>query len=813
MPPSAEGLEACRRRAGLVDACVAELAAEAGAPPGVALLALGGYGRAELAPFSDLDLLLVHRDGDEEILRAFAEHLLYPLWDAGFDVGHAVRTVEGSLAVAEERLDAGAALLDARLLAGDSDLGAELIEEARAWARRNPRRFAGVLFGDLAARRERFGSVSHLLEPDLKQGAGGLRDLHALGWLRRALPGADQDAPALDALETSGLLRAGERSVLEAAWVFITRVRCALQRAAGRKAARVRRDLQPQLARDLGFRDEPSLAAQDGLMRTLFEHARQVEHVAGLVFERFLREDVPPREPEIGPTLESVLNAFAGVAEGRLALTPTLLDRVEAVTIPDVGAWSEAARDAFLRIVRAGEGGIRALEAMDRMGLLAHALPEWAPVRCRPQRDPYHRFSVDVHLLETLAGMARLLDGGDPADPVALQALEWVRDRDALLLGALLHDVGKIGEGGHVAAGSRQAAAALDRMGIPEATREVALFMVSEHLLLPDTATRRDLGDDDLVLDVAAKVGDATRLAALYLLVVADAAATGPAAWTSWRQALVRELVAKVHHVLERGEMGEEIAERLAARVEDLRRLLSEEDPAQVERFVLRMPRSYVLTVGADRAAAHFRLLVKELGEREVRTDDRPGAKPGTHEVTVVTPDRPGLLSSIAGALALAGLSILEAQVFTTSDGVALDLFEVEGAFEREIKEERWGEFREAVLDAVQRGPEHLERLLNDKRRHYPPPRPGIPVEVSVDNAASDFFTVVEVGAADRIGLLHDITRAFTELGLDVHLAKVGTYGERVIDAFYVRDALGRKVEEPDRVAEIERATAARLSA
>jgi len=575
----------------------------------------------------------------------------------------------------------------------------------------------------------------------------------------------------------------------------------------------VRRDLQPQLARDLGFRDEPSLAAQDGLMRTLFEHARQVEHVAGLVFERFLREDVPPREPEIGPTLESVLNAFAGVAEGRLALTPTLLDRVEAVTIPDVGAWSEAARDAFLRIVRAGEGGIRALEAMDRMGLLAHALPEWAPVRCRPQRDPYHRFSVDVHLLETLAGMARLLDGGDPADPVALQALEWVRDRDALLLGALLHDVGKIGEGGHVAAGSRQAAAALDRMGIPEATREVALFMVSEHLLLPDTATRRDLGDDDLVLDVAAKVGDATRLAALYLLVVADAAATGPAAWTSWRQALVRELVAKVHHVLERGEMGEEIAERLAARVEDLRRLLSEEDPAQVERFVLRMPRSYVLTVGADRAAAHFRLLVKELGEREVRTDDRPGAKPGTHEVTVVTPDRPGLLSSIAGALALAGLSILEAQVFTTSDGVALDLFEVEGAFEREIKEERWGEFREAVLDAVQRGPEHLERLLNDKRRHYPPPRPGIPVEVSVDNAASDFFTVVEVGAADRIGLLHDITRAFTELGLDVHLAKVGTYGERVIDAFYVRDALGRKVEEPDRVAEIERATAARLSA
>jgi [protein-PII] uridylyltransferase len=347
-------------------------------------------------------------------------------------------------------------------------------------------------------------------------------------------------------------------------------------------------------------------------------------------------------------------------------------------------------------------------------------------------------------------------------------------------------------------------------MGLPKPTRDLALFMVAEHLLLSDTATRRDLGDDDLVLDVAAKVGDPERLAALYLLVVADAGATGPLAWTPWRATLVRELVAKVQRVLERGAMGTETAERLTARVEELRSALEGEDPKEIERFLLRMPRSYFLTLSLEQIVTHFPMVRPPIGALEVRTLAGPGTRPATYGLSVVAADRPGLLSLIAGALSVAGLSILTAQVFTTEDGAAVDVFEVEGAFEPEIGEERWREFRTMLRKAIE-GRMSLAYRVQEKRKHYPVVRSDIPVEVRVDNDVSDFFTVIDVGAPDRIGLLFDITRTFAELQLDVHLAKVATYGHRVIDAFYVRDVLGRKVDDREQIAELDRVLRARV--
>jgi [protein-PII] uridylyltransferase len=413
-----------------------------------------------------------------------------------------------------------------------------------------------------------------------------------------------------------------------------------------------------------------------------------------------------------------------------------------------------------------------------------------------------------VHLLRTFANVARLLD--DPGEErVAAEAASLVRDRDGVLLGALLHDIGKTGEGGHVAVGREVAARALDRMRLPTATRDLAHFMVAEHLLLPDTATRRDLEDDDLVLDVASRVGEPERLAALYLLAVGDAVATGPAAWTPWRQTLIRELVAKVQRVLERGEAGPQTAERLTERADALRSLLPDLSEDEMRHFLLRMPRSYVLTLPPARIAEHHAIVAPPLGALEVRTLTGVGERPGTYALTVVAADRPGLLSLIAGALSLAGLSILSAQVFTTEDGAAVDVFDVEGAFEPEISEERWREFRTTLRKAIE-GRLALDHRVEAKRRHYPPPRHGFPLEVRVHPDASDFFTVVEVGAADRIGLLFDVTRTFAELRLDVHLAKVATFGARVVDAFYVRDVLGRKLDE-EQVAELERALRARL--
>ena len=479
--------------------------------------------------------------------------------------------------------------------------------------------------------------------------------------------------------------------------------------------------------------------------------------------------------------------------------------------MPDEVAWTESMRADLVAMLRAGDRGVTALEALDRSGLLVRFLPEWAAVRCRPQRDPYHRFTVDVHLLEAVAGVARRLETPPDDDPVALRATTAIGDRDGVLVGAFLHDIGKTGHGGHVAAGAKIAADVLDRIGLPEPSRSLALFLVEHHLLLSDTATRRDLEDEDLVLDVAARVGDPERLAALYLLTVADAAATGPHAWTPWRAALIRELTAKVQHVLERGDMGAETASRLAGSVEAIRSALAGEDEDAVERFLASVPRQYLLTVQPDRAARHFHLLAPQLGALDVKTWAEPGPRPGTHALTVVARDRPGLLSRIAGSLALSGLSILTAQAFTTEDGVALDLFEVEGAFAGDVDEERWRRFRSTLRHALE-GRLSLDYRVREKRGHYGKPRAGVPVEVTVDNEASDFFTVIEVGAADRVGLLFDITRTLADLQLDVHFAKVATYAERVVDAFYVRDVLGRRVEDAEHVREIERAITASLT-
>ena len=798
------GRWSAERRSDLVDARLRDLFAAAHPPAGVALVALGGYGRRELAPGSDVDLLVLH-DGAADAIPHVVDRLLYPLWDTGLTVGHAVRSPDEAVQIGAERLDALTAMLDGRVLAGDEDLWtstrSRVLEVVSGDAARP---FAERLRDDADRRADRHGAVSYLLEPELKEGRGGLRDAHSLRWLSIAVTGRP------DGLVDAGLMRAAERSAVEDAAEFLVRVRSAVHLETGRPGDRLVMDLQPSIARALGFEDEPDLRAVDGLMRNVFEHARSIEHAAGSVFDRFLRGGSDAATLDGTPA--GVLRVLAGTARSRGVPSPATLDAIDAADVPDVVEWTNDVREAFLDLLATGAEGVRALETLDRLGLLRRYLPEWAAVRCRPQRDPYHRYSVDVHLLRALGAMSALVSGSNDDDPVAAEAASIASDRPALLLGALLHDIGKTGRGSHVPIGAEIAADALDRMRIGQPTADLVRFLVAEHLLLSDTATRRDLDDDDLVLDVAARVGSQERLAALYLLTRADAAATGPAAWTAWRATLVRELVGKLQRTLERGGMGAEVAERLSARADELRAIVPSEHAADVDGFLLRMPRTYLLNVPVERIARHVPLLAVPVGRLEVRTLSEDGERPGTYSLTVIAADRPGLLSFVAGALSLAGLSILTAQVFTTQDDVAVDVFEVEGAFEPEITEERWREFR-STLRKVLEGRLSLEHRVDQKRAHYPQRRPDLPVEVTVHQEVSDFFTVVEVGCPDRVGLLFDITATLAELHLDVHLAKVATYGGRVVDAFYVRDELGRKIEQPEQVAEIERALTTRLAA
>ena len=795
--PGHHGLWSAARRAEMFDVALLSLFEAADPPSGVGLAAIGGYGRRQQLPHSDVDLLIVHDGSRLDAVAELTERLLYPLWDAGFEVGQAVRTPSECEQAARGRIDALTAMLDVHPVAGDRSVVERCAEVVRSLVAHDVPAFARALQLDADARAERYGVTAHLLEPDLKSGSGGLRDAHAVRWIA--------------SVAGQAVLRTAEREALEAAEEFLTRVRSALQFETGRRTDRLPLDLQAPIARALGFTDEPHMIAEDGLMRALFERAKVVRWISENVLGRAeAGASMPTDAPAPFDDIDGALDALASVAERGLRPEARLLDSIEVTPVASPIEWTDRTREAFLRLLRSGDAGVAALDALDRLDLLSRLVPAWAAVRCRPQRDPYHRFTVDTHLTGALAEMCRLLTTPDVDDPLTAGALAGVPDRDGLLLGALLHDIGKTGEGGHVPVGARIAAETLDHMGIRGDTRDLAAFMVGEHLLLPDTATRRDLTDENLILDVAARIGSPERLAALALLARVDAIATGPAAWTPWRQTLLGELVTRVQRVYERGHMGTELAQQLTDRLDAVRGLLAAEPEDAVERFVFRMPRSYFLSVEPARIAKHYPTIAPDVGSTEVRAAARPGAKAGTYEVLVVAADRPGLLSWIAGAVALAGLSILTAQVFTTADGVAVDLFEVAGIFEPEVDEARWREFRGVLRKAVD-GRLSLDHRVADKRARYPVPRSEAPVTVVVDNDASDYSTVVEVGAPDRIGLLYDITSALAGLMLDVHLAKVATYTDRVVDAFYVRDALGRKVVEEAQVDEIEAAVLERL--
>ena len=758
----------------------------------VALVAVGGYGRGELCPASDVDLMVLHGERRADRVRGVAERIFYPLWDAGLALGHAVRNVREALAEARAGVDTATSLLEARLLDGDPGVFDGLERKLRAAVARDREGFVRRVAEADAQRHARYGSAAQLMEPDVKESAGGLRDVHSVRWAGGAL-----GLGSGEALEAEGLLRRSERAALEGAEEFLVRVRSALHLETGKRTDRLILDHQPRLAEAFGFDATAGLDAPDALMRSLFGHARHVEHVRAVAFERILgrTRGLPEREPSWPDAAdpEAVMVAFARWAGGGASPSAGALDALEHAPFGPPARWSARTLEAFLSILRAGDAGARVLETMDRIDVLARFIPEWTDVRCRPQRDPYHTYTVDVHLIRTVAEAAALLDGGG-RDPIVAEAAA-VADPRSLLLGAFLHDAGKVGLGEHVPVGVEVAARVLERMGVEEEVGAEVTFLVREHLLLADTATRRDLSDPGLVREVAARVGNERRLAALYLLTVADAAATGPHARTPWRMGLARELVGKVERVLEHGEAEPDHAVA-AARLPMLRAALADADEAAADRFLRRMPDRYLASVDASLLPEHLRLAEPDPQTTEIRTSVETGGEPGAYRLAVVARDRPGLLSVIAGALALSGLSILSAQAFTTEDGLALDLFDVEPAFHGEIDEERWRRFRGDLRHALE-GRSSLEHRVAEKQRHYPAVRADVETRVHVDNEASDAFTVVEVSAADRVGLLYQLTAALHILGLDVHLAKVATYGGRVVDAFYVRDASGGKVEDP----------------
>ncbi|MDP8956675.1 MAG: [protein-PII] uridylyltransferase [Actinomycetota bacterium] len=797
------GVSLANRRADIIDELVRSLFHPYG-DGAVAVAAVGGYGRKELTPGSDIDLMFLFRGPDEDAARVASTAVLYPLWDAGFRVSHSVRTVDDCMAEARRRLDSLTALLSVRVVGGSGGVVADASDAVRSLVREAGREFLAQVEESREERRVRFGSLSRALEPDLKESLGGHRDVQTLSWIASAVAD-NRGRDDLEGLESIGALGPHESSKIRRGLDLLLLTRTALHRVTGTTPNSLRTEHQGAVSKLLSYDDESVWEARDAFLRDLCIVGRQVEVVTEAVLARINApgERVERVSVAVSTTAEfatTAMEALAAVAEGRGDLAPEDHRKLE-----DEGGsrselpWSAETLSDFIRILRAGESGVHALEVMDSLGLLTRFIPEWREVRGRPQRDPYHRFPVDVHLLTTAAEAARLL--GEPDEPFAEEAVRLIDQPDVVLLGALLHDIGKVGRGSHVALGTDIAERVLGRMGVAEEVRRDALFLVREHLLLSDTATRRNLEDEDLVLHVAARVGDARRLAMLYLLTVADAGSTGPAASTPWRMTLIRELVAKVNRAFERGLMDEGRAERLRLAEARVRDAWSASHPETVDRFLAAVPPSYLLSVDPTDAPAHLKLIEPPPASNELRTHVRPGRYAGSAILAVSAADRVGLLASITGALTLAGFSIHTARAFTTSAGVALDTFEVRSAFEEDITEERLERLRSRISRAADL--HELEAEVRSLRQHYRPGAADVPVEVRVDQDGSDFYTLVEVHGPDRMGLLFDLARTFSARRIDVHAAQVATYGPRVVDVFYVTDESGQKLADAALLEEI----------
>jgi [protein-PII] uridylyltransferase len=819
-----------------MDDILLDLFASAGLGAGWSLVALGGYGRGELAPFSDVDLMLLHDGRPKKEVDEAARQVFYPLWDSGLEVGNAVRTVRQALAVASDSLETQTTLLDARLLVGPSEPLAQLQAQLKArLAKGRGKRFFEELRAWLAERHEEFGQSAYLLEPHIKEGLGGLRDIQAIGWVGKGLLAGD----GLDALAGAGHLTVEDARALQDADAFLWTVRTHLHEKAGRQEDRISFGMQIELARALGYVADEGYRAAERFMSDVFARTGQVERVSTLFWQRQaaarrrpskawrpLEDDIIVRDGQVeladAKALEGspalTFRLFAAAAEAGL---PVSADAILAVqrSLPDGDSapaeWTPEVRRAFLDLLMQGSHALPHLELLTQMGAFNRFIPEWDQARSRVQFDAYHIYTVDLHALHTVAELRRLAQGRyAEAEPLATELAAREDDWDTLLLSGLLHDIGK-GEGhGHAERGAELAPGIVGRMGMDTATQEAVTFLVGRHLLLYNTATRRDLNDIGVVTQTAEAIPDRDRARQLYLLTVADSLATGPRAWTPWKSALVAELTLRVLHLMEGKDFGPDARRRLVdTKREAMRRLSRRYSARAIDGFFESMPVGYLTAFDTDDVIRHFELMEGEHPD-PLRTAVRPGKRAGLYEFTLVTPGQPGLFTTVTGALALNGVTILSAEVYARHDGRALMVFDVSDAFEKSISDAKWERVKADTAKALEGRLALVWRLAERAKRYGPSkaPAPGRKPRVVVDNTSSDFFTLVEVYTTDRVGLLFKIAQAFDELRLVIHQAHISTAGDEAADVFYVLDRYADKVTDAEHVREIHRAIAHSLT-
>lgn len=798
----------------------------------IVLIAVGGYGRGEMAPYSDVDIGFLTPWKQPAWAEQVIESILYTLWDLGLKVGHSSRSLDEMIRQSKADVTVRTALLEARYIWGDTALYDEAARRFKAEIQADTARaFIADKLAERNARHQKMGDSRYVVEPNVKEGKGGLRDLQTLFWIGKDAYNVRYAAELVDA----GLLTAAEYRQFHRAENFLWAVRCHLHSIAGRAEDRLTFDMQREIAGRMRYADRPGKSAVERFMQYYFIQAKTVGDLTG-VFLAHLDEKFAGRGRRFGlPTLRRrprKLNGFvldrgrlAIPSEGFFAEDPVRL--MELFQLADLHhleihplAMRAAARDAkladeirrnpranalFLDVLTSPRDPETVLRWMNEAGVFGRFVPDFGRVVAQMQFDMYHHYTVDEHTIRAIGLLSRIEKGELKGDhPLSTGIMRRIVSRRALYVAVLIHDIAKGRGGDHSVLGAEVAQRLCPRLGLTAAETEAVAWLVRYHLLMSATAFKRDLSDFKTILDFCDVVKSPERLRMLLVLTVVDIRAVGPGIWNGWKRQLLTNLFDAAEEVLRLGHKHKGRSERIAAKQARLAQVLGWDGQA-FERLVRRLPEAYWIAEPEDVLERNARLIAAS-GDAQLAIETQAHPERGATLVTIYAADHPGLFYRAAGAIHVAGGNIIDARIHTTRDGMALDNFLVQDPFGRPFDQPSQLErLKSLIEDSFANRGKLVERL---KAKPLPRTRAEafeVEPNVFVDNAASNRFTVIEINARDGPALLHRLARALFDSRTTIHSAHVATYGERAVDTFYVTDLTGDKIASPQRLRALEK--------
>lgn len=806
------------------------------------LAAVGGYGRGELSPYSDIDIMFLH-DGSkpQELIESFAQKLLYFLWDLRLDVGYSVRTPSDCIEMAASDTTIKTALIDNRYLAGHQALFETLQRTVfKQILTKASDSFIKEKMAEMKRRRSKYGATIYLLEPNIKEGEGGLRDLQTALWVARVKYKFDEPRE----LVMKGILSEEELEVYHNALDHLWRMRNEMHFFTGRKSDQMNFDLQVQMATFLGYKNRGRVLAVEDFMRDYYRHAARVEHFASTLVSRCIWKDegslkvlgyfvrrpvgegcfvlkgelIIPDESVVEKNPAVLMHIFELAQKHgvKLNIRVKWLVRKSLHLVNDKFRRNRAVNQAFLNILRSDKRVADTLRQMHHLEFLNEFIPEFEHIYCKVQHDLYHIYTVDIHTLFAVEQIENILSGESCAElPLPCAVAKQIGKRELLILSVMFHDIGKGEGGGHAEKGAAMVPTIARRMGLSKEDSERLEFLVRQHLLLAHIAQRRDLSDEKMILQFARQMITSENLKMLYLLTIADVRAVGSDVWTSWKASLFNELYEKSFNILERGDFKPEAGSERARTIRrTVREMVEYEIPAVVAREELRaLPVRYLLSTPVKTIAEQLRLLVK-LEQKDLITQVCHEPDHGYSTVIICTFDTYGLFAMITGVMAANGMNILGAQINTSKKGKVLDILQVNSSQGFLITDDlRWKKVEED-LRQVLHGTASVAEMVES--RHRPTllttkPAPKVPTRVEIDNEVSEDYTVIDIYAHDKVGLLYLITSTLNHLGLYIGVSKISTKVDQVADVFYVKDIFGHKIFAQEKLEEIRTTLAAAI--